>query len=242
MTNPINNFQDILDALERDPALRRALRAHILTEELVQLPIMFQQLSNDVSELKQGQARLEADMAEVKANVAKLNVDMVEVKADVAQLKTDVRRIDGRLDRGFGANYEAKVSWNIRSILGQQLGVRNARVLKGPGLRNDQDFDLLLEDAENSGALTPEETDELLLSDLIVTGVRRNTQERVYAAVEASITLNEDDVQRSAHRANILAKLTKRQTLAVVVAAGGIDGTRRELAASRNVQTAAHPE
>ena len=41
MTTPINNFEDILYAMERDPALRDALRRHILTEELLQLPSTF---------------------------------------------------------------------------------------------------------------------------------------------------------------------------------------------------------
>ena len=41
MPTPINNFQDILDALERDPALRDALRRHILSDELLQLPAAF---------------------------------------------------------------------------------------------------------------------------------------------------------------------------------------------------------
>ena len=30
MTSPVNNFQDILNAMERDPTLRDALRRHIL--------------------------------------------------------------------------------------------------------------------------------------------------------------------------------------------------------------------
>ena len=38
MTSPVNNFQDILNAMERDPTLRDALRRHILTEDLLQVP------------------------------------------------------------------------------------------------------------------------------------------------------------------------------------------------------------
>ena len=38
MTTPINTFEDILDAMERDPALRDALRRHVLTDELLQVP------------------------------------------------------------------------------------------------------------------------------------------------------------------------------------------------------------
>ena len=38
MTTPITTFQDVIDALERDPALRGQIRQHILTEALLQLP------------------------------------------------------------------------------------------------------------------------------------------------------------------------------------------------------------
>ena len=43
MTTPINSFEDILDAMERDPALRDALRRHILTDELFQVPVRLEQ-------------------------------------------------------------------------------------------------------------------------------------------------------------------------------------------------------
>ena len=66
MTTPINNFQDILDAMDRDPALRDALRRYILTDELMQVPIRLgvieediTAIKEDVSSLKEGQARLE---------------------------------------------------------------------------------------------------------------------------------------------------------------------------------------
>ena len=86
------------------------------------------------------------------------------------------------------------MSQNVRSILGQQAGVRNARVLKGPNLRNDPDFDLQVENAEAGGVITEDESDELLLLDLIISGTRTGTRERVYAGIEVSITANDDDV------------------------------------------------
>ena len=39
MTTPMNTFEEILEALERDPALKEALRRHILTDELLQMPV-----------------------------------------------------------------------------------------------------------------------------------------------------------------------------------------------------------
>ena len=214
------------------------------------------QVQSDMAETKANVKQLQsevktdvkADMAETKANVKQLQSDMTEVKTDVKQLqsdmaetRTDVRRIDGRLDRGFGANYEAKVAQNVRSILGQQAGVRSSRVLKGPSLRTDPDFDQQVESAEASGAITEDESDELLLLDLIVSGIRRGTPERVYAGIEVSITANDDDVNRAADRAQILRKVTGGPVMAVVIA-DRVEAQQRELAARREVAVAVHPE
>ena len=123
-------------------------------------------------------------------------------------LQSEVRRIDGRLDRGFGTNYEDKVTQNARSILGQQAGVRNSRGLKGQTLRIAPDFDRQVESAEASGTITERESDELLLLDVIVSGNRAGTPERVYAGIEVSITANNDDVNRAANGAEILRRVT----------------------------------
>ena len=48
--------------------------------------------------------RAHSDVAETKASVKQLRSEVAETKADVKQLQSDVRRIDGRLDRGFGTN------------------------------------------------------------------------------------------------------------------------------------------
>ena len=49
MTTPINTLEDILNALESDPALREALRRHILTDEVLQMPVRLQRIEADVT-------------------------------------------------------------------------------------------------------------------------------------------------------------------------------------------------
>ena len=199
------------------------------------------QLQSDMAETKNDVKQLRSDMAETKADVKQLRSDMAETKADVKQVQSDVRRIDGRLDRGFGTNYEAKVAQNVRSILGQQAGVRSSRVLKGPSLRTDPDFDRQVESAEASGVITEDEGDELLLLDLIVSGTRTGTRERVYVGIEVSITANDDDVDRAAGRAEILMKVTGGPVIAVVIA-DRVEAQQTELATFRGVAIAVHPE
>ena len=166
---------------------------------------------------------------QVLSDVKQLQSDMTETKADVKQ------------DRGFGTNYEAKVAQNVRSILGQQAGVRNSRVLKGSNLRADPDFDRQVERAEASGAITEDESDDLLLLDVIVSGTRTVTRERVHVAMEVSISTNDDDENRAADRAEILRKVTGGPVMAAVIAAR-VDAPQRELAALRGVAVAVHPE
>ena len=46
----INTFQNILDVMEQDPALRDALRRHILAEEFIQFPASVARLETDMLE------------------------------------------------------------------------------------------------------------------------------------------------------------------------------------------------
>ena len=198
-------------------------------------------LQSDVKGLQSDVKGLQNDVKTLQGDVKGIQGDVKNIQGDVINLQGDVRRIDGRLDRGFGTNYEARVCQNVRSILGQQAGVRNARVLKGPGLRNDPEFDMQVENAETSGAITEDESDELLLLDMIISGTRTGTRERVYAGIEVSITANDDDVNRAADRAEMLRKITGSPVMAAVIAAR-VEAPQRELAARREVMVALHPE
>ena len=210
-------------------------------ESLGQVLTDVKQLQSDMAETKANVSQLQSEITHVRTDISQLQSDVAETKTDVKQLQSDVRRIDGRLDRGFGTNYEAKVAQNVRSILGQQAGLRSSKVLKGPNLRTDPDFDQQVESAEASGAITEDESDELLLLDLIVSGTRAGTRARVYAGIEVSITANDDDVNRAADRAEILRRVTGEPALAAVIAAR-VDEPQRELATQREVAVAVHPE
>ena len=217
----------------------RALEAHGQRIEGVESALA--ELREEGQKTRESLGQVLTDVKQLRTDVKQVQSDTAETKADVKQIQSDVRRIDGRLDRGFGTNYEAKVAQNVRSILGQQAGVRSSRVLKGPNLRTDPGFDRQVESAEASGAITEDESDELLLLDLIVSGTRTGTRERVYAGIEVSITANADDVNRAADRAEILRKVTGGPALAAVIAAR-VEAQQRELAAQREVAVAVHPE
>ena len=204
-----------------------------------------QQLGEMVADALETQSqrlgRIEAAQDTMANKLGTLEPAMSELREEQRETRADLRKTDGRLDRGFGANYEAKVTWNVRSLLGQQLGIRNSRVLKGPNLRNDEDLEQLLEEAESRGAITEEEADELLLLDLIVAGTQRADHARVYVAAEVSITANQDDVNRAADRADILRRVTGLPSRPVVIA-DRMAESYRNLADEKEVAVAIYPE
>ena len=96
---PVHTIADILRAMAHDPAIAKAVRQHVLDEELRQLPAAFRQLAATVEEymvqtnriladLQAGQARHDADIAELKTGQ-----DELRAKATI----TDARKMVGRI-------------------------------------------------------------------------------------------------------------------------------------------------
>ena len=217
MTTPINDFQDILDAIERNPALRDALRRHILTDELLQMPVRLERveedigtikgdvatLKEDVSTLKEGQARLEGDVATLKEGQARL-------ESDVGTLKEDVSRIGGNVSNLMGSDYESHVAAYIHRSLRRELKI-NATVLSTQ--KNRQPLIELLDRAEGQGNITPEDNDKLNDVDIVLT-VDGGDE---YILGEISITVQQDDVRRATEWAAILAKATGSRVTPVAI-------------------------
>jgi outer membrane murein-binding lipoprotein Lpp len=93
----VSVFDELARELEGDPAKRHALRALLLTEELLALPATVAELVGIVKELTEVMAavllrldHLETDVSTLKTDVATLKTDVATLKTDVATLKTDV--------------------------------------------------------------------------------------------------------------------------------------------------------
>ena len=161
MTNPINDFQDFLNAMEHDPTLRDALRRHILTEELLQVPVRLERIEGDVS------------------------------------------RMVGNLSRLSGTDYESHVATYVHRFLRRSSGI-NATVFS---IQSDKSaLTELLDKAEAQGFIEAEETDKLDKADLVLTADGPTD----YLLAEVSITVQQDDIDRAAERARLLAKATRR--------------------------------
>ena len=101
MTTPttITTFEDILAAMEQNPQLQAAMRAHILGQELLALPARFVELQEQVNHLQQ----------------------------TVDDLTGRVDKMSGTVSRLAGEDYESHVCNYAERLLRRQLGI-NATV------------------------------------------------------------------------------------------------------------------
>ena len=100
-----------------------------------------------------------------------------------------------------GGDYESHVARLANRFLRRQLGVA-ATIFSSQ--RNQAALATLLDDAETRGNINADETDELDKTDLILTADGPTD----YILAEISITIQQHDVDRAAHRAALLAKAT----------------------------------
>ena len=212
MTTPINDFQDILDAMERNPALRDALRRHILTDELLQMPVRLERVEEDIGTIKGDVATLKEDVSTLKEGQARLEGDVGILKEDVSTLREDVARIGGNVSNLMGSDYESHVATYIHRSLRRELKI-NATVLSTQKKR--QPLIELLDRAEGQGNITPEDNDKLNDVDIVLT-VDDSDE---YILGEISITVQQDDVRRATEWAAILAKATGSRVTPVAIGA-----------------------
>ena len=227
MTTPINNFQDILDAMERAPALRDALRRHILTEELLQVPVRLGRIEGDIGALKEGQERLEESVDRLDEKVSQLGEKVSQLGEKVSGLEQkfdglerQVGRIGGDVSRLTGADYESHVAAYVHRFLRRNLGM-DAAVFSTQ--QDKSALTRLLDDAESEGLIETRETDELDKADLVLTAGGPTD----YLLAEVSVTIQQDDVDKAAERAGLLARATGLTVAPFAIGAGEEPGLRR---------------
>ena len=241
-TTTINDISDLARILAERPEWSDTLRSLLLTKEILDLPTALAQLTQVVNDFIQEQreinqradarlARLEEIAASSNARLTRLEeiaarseqrlTKLEEIAAStnerVSNLEADNRRIHGQLGRLLGAEAERRLQGHLDVVLSQRMRLRRAVTLKSIIASIDRGLADLLEDAEDQQIITPEQNIQVRLLDVILRATDRATAAPVYIAVEISLTLHQEDIDRAADRAAILEKATGVAAKAVVV-------------------------
>ena len=214
----VSVYDDLARELQADPAKRQALRALLLTEELLELPSTIAALAAEVKELARMMRQAMLRLDHLEADVGVLKADVSVLKADVGVLKIDMGGLKG-------SDLERRWQRNLPSYLGRHF--RRLQVVEPADLR------ALLEDAVDLGQITDDEADDAALADVVARGRRPQDASEVYVAVEVSVVVDAHHLDRALRRAEILSRVTDGVVQAV--AAGDL-ATRGAVARQSDTQ------
>ncbi len=216
----INSQEDFLRALRENPEWMAAVRALILGEELLQLPVRFdafvaeqrafnERIESDISELKAGQDRLESDVTGLKAGQGRIELRMDRHERDMSTIK------------GALARWSAERS---EEGLPMEMGLEYVRTL------SEGDLARLARAAGRDVAVG--EIRSFRRADLVVEA--RDDAGTVYVALEASFTGDVRDSDRAQRNARLLTEFTGHRAIPVVASVRNVNEVA-ELVASGDI-------
>lgn len=183
----------IISELENQPGVRPLLLRTLLTDEFLAMPARLMHMDDDISVLKN-------DVADLKTDVAELKTDMTSVKNDLGYLK--------------GRDLERDLEKLAHGRLTSQLDLQGMRIIRGPTAGAMPEA---FNNAIATDGLTEAQRGRILDADMVLQATQRSTGQRVYAAVEASFTVNESDIDRARLTADILGQVFPNDLMVAAV-------------------------
>ena len=199
---PISTIEDLARILRDQPTWAEALRALLLSQDLLDLP-----------------ARLESFIqAQQEFNQAQREFNQVQQKANEAQEETNrltdrrLNAIEGQVGNLQGGQYERSVRTKVLARSMIALGFEVPHVALNPDGLTDPRLTGAIAQAILDGLVTRESSANLFEADMIISG-----EDDRHAVVEVFLTADRDDIDRAKTRAGIMAAVTGGTVTPVVI-------------------------
>ena len=259
----VNTVEDIIEALDADPFLMDALRARLLTRDLIELPQVvanlaasqlrteaalrqFMESTNDrIGSLEENQREIIENQKIANDRIGSLEENQREIienqktaNARLGSLETTVGAMKIDLDSIKGDHMELRLQGKIHSLLAERMGLRRVQILRAlyPA-GNDPKFLDAVHDAEDEGRITTQLYMRIMDTDLIVSARPRGGSEVVYVALEVANKLDREDIDRAALSGEALALAFPKTGIITAVYGWEISDADRARAESKGVAT-----
>lgn len=230
-TTNIDTVQDLFRILDENPEWLEALRAKILTKELLELPEKHAALT----------ARVDALAADVAEMAAKLDALTAEVAALTAEVRAFAKAANRRLDN-IDARFNRMESDN--SDIKGENAVRNAsreiaNIVEDLGkiwIRNLAREEIYaMERAANIQGIPRGHLRSYRAADIIAEAVDADDDAQCYVVVEVSYTANGRDTTRAVRSAGLLSRFSGKPAHPVI-AGVRVDNETREAIDAGEIQ------
>ena len=183
----INTIEDLFKLLDENPQWVEALRARLLTRDLIELPEKFAQFVDATTQ----------KFAEMEANMDR-RFDRVE--ANINSIRDDL----GILKGAHAGNLARAAAGDIAEDMGFDL----VQVLTRRDLS-------AMTRSQDTSDIPPNERESFREADLVME-VKDGDEKTCYIALEASYTVNGRDTRRAVRNAGFLTRFTGRPAYAAV--------------------------
>ncbi len=216
MASTVRDLQDLIVLLEEHPEWRAQMRRLVLTDDVLALPSIVEEIAAEVRALAEAQRRTEERLEALAEAQRRTEERMGELAAAIHTLVETQKRTEETLRR-MGSDLGKLKGDALERRYRERAPYLFARVLRRPRLVPLEELDDRLAEAVERGALTEEDLLDVLAADAVVRGFHRQQDRVIYVVAEVSWVVDTDDVRRAIRRA---AHMEKAGYPAVPVVAG----------------------
>ena len=187
MSTTIHTIEDLIQVLDENPKWLEAMRARLLTRELIELPEKFTLFVAEVTSF----------VAEVRSFVAETNRRFDSLETGVKSVRDDTGLLKGILARNAALE-------EVTDVV-REMGLRRTK-----NLSRDDLWDLI--DQADTSAIPTNELRSFRRADLIMEATDQEGA-TCYVAVEISYTANGRDTTRALRNAGFLTRVHRQALL-----------------------------
>ena len=204
----------IVNAVAAHPEVREPLLRVLLTDEFLNLPTEVKELREEMREgFRAVNERIDETNRSLNERIDETNESMREqfqtVNERIDENTRSIRILTGQMGELRGEAYERRCAEQIDAVLIDHF---DFAVLADRTSINRQ-----LIQARHGGLITREEYEGGRNVDIIAQEQAEDDTPTRFAAVEVSVTFNEDDLRNAAGRAAVIARITGVSTAAFLV-------------------------
>jgi len=199
----IKEFEDLLNLLRERPEYLEKLRVLILTKELLELPMKFEEFRNEVNRRLEA---LEKGQEEIKQRQDKMEEILERHEKSIQELK--------------GWQLEHKVRMNICAYVGKYI--KKCRIKDKSEMADE------LDEYVEKNIINEIERDDVLLLDILVSGISKKTKEEIFIAIEISYKIGNNDIERVIKRKEILERVYKKEIIPFIIGKEISDKTKNK--------------
>ena len=206
----INTIEDLVQILDDNPKWLDAIRARLLTREVLELPQTVAKLTERMDQVERRLDQVEQRLGQVERRLDQVDRRLDQIDRRLDRITDDLGVLKGAHARGVAIEQAVSIA--------RDMGLRRTKTLV-----QDDMWDLI--DAADTSDIPANELRSFRLADLVMEA-RDEEGEACYVAAEISFTVNGRDTSRAMRNANFLSRFTGRRSYPAVVGANRDDRVR----------------